>query len=280
VNIDRLTPDEIRERLAAVAEYFPSDEDDEDQALVKPSVGKRKFSQSQRRELASRGHALADGSYPIETDEDLHNAAVLARTGHGDVAGARKLIARRARQLGVANPLNETTEKTMGNTPPGFGRNLSAARVSPSRVAGGPSPAVDDHGSRGQDPMNMPGPKALALGHPDMREGSTTITPWAMLRQRLGDNEFGDRSITRTAGQVGLSILDAAGVCGTYGGMNSMNANPVSRPADHIARPNAVGEGTGRNTLASPAAPPVQAMKASEAREMLRRHMFPGSGRR
>jgi hypothetical protein len=66
---------------------------------------KRSFTAAQRRRLASEGKALPDGSYPVETVEDLHAAAHLASTGHGDVAGARALIARRARELSVANPL-------------------------------------------------------------------------------------------------------------------------------------------------------------------------------
>ena len=49
--------------------------------------------------------ALGDGSYPIENEEDLHNAAILARSGHGDVAAAKRLIARRAKELKVPNPL-------------------------------------------------------------------------------------------------------------------------------------------------------------------------------
>jgi hypothetical protein len=68
-------------------------------------VLKRKFSAARRKELASEGKALSDGSYPIENEEDLHNAAILARSGHGDVAAAKRLIARRAKELGVANPL-------------------------------------------------------------------------------------------------------------------------------------------------------------------------------
>lgn len=68
-------------------------------------VSKRKFSAQRRRELASEGKALSDGSYPIENSEDLHNAAVLARSGHGNVAAAKRLIGKRAKELGVANPL-------------------------------------------------------------------------------------------------------------------------------------------------------------------------------
>jgi hypothetical protein len=68
---------------------------------------KRDVSTAERRSLASEGDALPDGSYPIKNTGDLHNAAHLARTGHGDVAAARRLIARRAKELGVANPLDE-----------------------------------------------------------------------------------------------------------------------------------------------------------------------------
>lgn len=62
---------------------------------------------------------LADGiltgnSYPIENAGDLHNAAILARSGHGDVAAAKRLIARRAHELGVANPLDEHHDSKKG----------------------------------------------------------------------------------------------------------------------------------------------------------------------
>jgi hypothetical protein len=55
--------------------------------------------------MAEKGDALPDGSYPIENEEDLHNAAILARSGHGDVAAAKRHIAKKAKELGVANPL-------------------------------------------------------------------------------------------------------------------------------------------------------------------------------
>ena len=59
-------------------------------------VYKRDIDTATRRRLAADGHALPNLSYPIETSGDLQNAASLARSGHGDVAAARKLIARRA----------------------------------------------------------------------------------------------------------------------------------------------------------------------------------------
>lgn len=72
---------------------------------------KRDFSAEERRKLAKEGKALPDGSYPIADAEDLKNAAILAQSGHGDVAAAKRLIARRAKELGVANPLKK------GNAP-------------------------------------------------------------------------------------------------------------------------------------------------------------------
>jgi len=77
---------------------------------------KRDVSTAERRDLASHGNALPDGSYPIDNTGDLQNAAVLARSGHGDAAAARRLIARRARELGVANPLDESDEANKSAT--------------------------------------------------------------------------------------------------------------------------------------------------------------------
>lgn len=74
-------------------------------------VYKRDFTQAQRKKLASEGKALANESYPIETAADLGPAATLARSGHGDVAAAKSLIARRAKELGVRNPLEGATAK-------------------------------------------------------------------------------------------------------------------------------------------------------------------------
>jgi hypothetical protein len=68
---------------------------------------KREFTAAQRRKLASEGKALPDGSYPVETAADLHPAAVLIRSGHGDIEGAQALVARRAKELKVPNPLDD-----------------------------------------------------------------------------------------------------------------------------------------------------------------------------
>ena len=85
-------------------------------ATLEADTEKRDVSTAERRSLASEHNALPDGSYPIDSAGDLHNAAVLARSGHGDVAAARRLIARRAGELGVANPLDESDAATKAET--------------------------------------------------------------------------------------------------------------------------------------------------------------------
>lgn len=93
-------------------------------------VYKRKVSAAERKQLASEGNALSDGSYPIANSEDLHNAAVLARSGHGDVAAAKRLIAKRARELGVTNPLTDhDTSKASGETPGNDGNDALLKRI-------------------------------------------------------------------------------------------------------------------------------------------------------
>ncbi len=67
----------------------------------------RTFTAAERKKHADAGQALPDGSYPIPDADALRRAAILARSGHGDVKAARKLIARRAKELEVANPLDE-----------------------------------------------------------------------------------------------------------------------------------------------------------------------------
>ncbi len=76
--------------------------------LLDVSAGERKLA-------VKEGNALPDGSYPIRNTAQLHSAAILAASGHGDVQGARKLIRRRAKELGV--PLSSL---------PGFGSDSAS----------------------------------------------------------------------------------------------------------------------------------------------------------
>jgi HK97 family phage prohead protease len=62
---------------------------------------KRALSPDKRRQLASRGHALPDGSYPIENVSDLTNAiSAFGRAKPADRAKVKAHIMKRARSLG------------------------------------------------------------------------------------------------------------------------------------------------------------------------------------
>ena len=63
--------------------------------IVKDS---RNFSDDDRKKAAGEGNALPDGSYPIPDADALRRAAILARSGHGDVDGAKRLIGRRSKE--------------------------------------------------------------------------------------------------------------------------------------------------------------------------------------
>lgn len=57
--------------------------------------------QAERDQAVSDNNALPDGSYPIRTVKQLKAAAVLAASKHGNWQAAKKLIRRRAKELGV-----------------------------------------------------------------------------------------------------------------------------------------------------------------------------------
>jgi hypothetical protein len=81
--------------------------------LLPPGLAKgRDYSAAERKEMAGDGRALPDGSYPIADEHDLNSAAILARSGHGDVTAATKHIGKRAKELGVPNPLDNGTDTT------------------------------------------------------------------------------------------------------------------------------------------------------------------------
>jgi hypothetical protein len=57
--------------------------------------------QAERDKAKSNNNSLPDGSYPINNVKQLHAAAVLAASKHGDYEAAKTLIRRRAKELGV-----------------------------------------------------------------------------------------------------------------------------------------------------------------------------------
>ncbi len=125
---------------ASLISYFRSNEmwGDEDDGETLKGAGlvfkaHRKFSSDERTSLASEGNALPDGSYPIPDEDALHRAVTLARSGHGDVAAARRLIAKRAKELKVPNPLAGDTKKDAHE-----GTDLPGVRTADGDVPGAP----------------------------------------------------------------------------------------------------------------------------------------------
>ena len=70
-------------------------------------MNKADFSDDDRKNLASQGKALPDGSYPIRNKSDLHNA-IQAFGRAKDKGRAKAWIIRRARVLGATNMLPES----------------------------------------------------------------------------------------------------------------------------------------------------------------------------
>jgi hypothetical protein len=69
-------------------------------------VQKREFSDEKRKELADKGHAMPDGSFPIENITDLHNA-IQSVGRSGNYAKAKAHIIQRAKDLEATNILPE-----------------------------------------------------------------------------------------------------------------------------------------------------------------------------
>lgn len=76
---------------------------------MKESLNEKEFSEEEREKLAKSGAALPDGSFPIETVEDLKNA-VSAYGRAKDQAAAAKHIAKRAKALGKEDLIPQTKD--------------------------------------------------------------------------------------------------------------------------------------------------------------------------
>jgi uncharacterized membrane protein YkoI len=85
--------------------------EDEDVEAIDAEVAeialKRAFTEQQREEMAKDGTALADGSFPISTKEDLSNA-IQAFGRASDKAAAKRHIMQRAKALGAESLIPAT----------------------------------------------------------------------------------------------------------------------------------------------------------------------------
>lgn len=237
---------------------------------MKPDAEKRDFSAADRRRLAAEHKALPDGSYPIENSEDLHNAAILARSGHGDVEGARALIARRAKELGVSNPLDAVKRMTGADEMAAYGnpaavRDYNADRVSEPLTAGHAAPSTGDHGvGAGRNPE-------IAAHHPSLRQGGSTTFPLLNNVQLAhGNTFFGQVGFSEPA-RVNVTRLDTGGHDTQF--TSQPGGNPASRAGDHQHRDSATPP-NGTHTPGNPCRPPTQAMKSGDALDIMKKALF------
>ena len=79
------------------------------------------YDTDQRKEMASKGLALPDGSFPIKTVEDLKNA-IQAYGRAKDQAAAAKFIAKRAKALGADDLIPDTEDFQKALKEASFGR--------------------------------------------------------------------------------------------------------------------------------------------------------------
>lgn len=105
-------PHALRGWLKSGATIFQSMASEEINEMLE-SISKREFSAAERREAASSGAALPDGSFPIENATDLHNA--MRAIGRAkDPAKARAHIRARAKALGLEGQLSAAFKRDTG----------------------------------------------------------------------------------------------------------------------------------------------------------------------
>jgi len=107
----------------------------------------RQFTTEQRDEMAKSGHAMADGSFPIETVQDLENAVqAFGRAKHPDMAKAH--IVKRARALKALDRLPEEWNVTEAGKPVEVAQIPAGQVVRESVSAGQVIEAVKDSQGR------------------------------------------------------------------------------------------------------------------------------------
>jgi len=185
-------------------------------------VYKRNVDTAERRSLASAGNALPNGSYPIANAGDLGNAAHLAATGHGDAEAAKKLIARRAKELGVANPLTDNDDSTKAGG--------SVADAAPEMIKTGAAKEADPDLTK--DPEKESEVKEKAAKKP--KKGKK-LPPW------MQDDAKGDADDSGKSADADSCKLDHAHSekCMPSGTPQSASGASEAAPMDEMPDPGA-----------------------------------------
>lgn len=103
--------DRVYDRLAKVEEAIAllMDRDVEDQEMPEREPVAAGFTEGERSDMADEGSARPDGSFPIESVADLHNA-IRAYGRAKDPAAAKQHIKKRASELGAESALPDAWE--------------------------------------------------------------------------------------------------------------------------------------------------------------------------
>jgi hypothetical protein len=103
---------------------------DDDQPVMCEFI-KREFSPKDRKQLASEGKALEDGSFPIVTEADLHNA-ISAFGRASDKGKAKAHITARAKAMGMSSALPDgwVSKADPGHNPEGDDMSVAALKKS------------------------------------------------------------------------------------------------------------------------------------------------------
>lgn len=105
-------------------------------------IQKRDFSAAARRAAASRGTAMPDGSFPIESEEDLHNAVRLAAQAK-DPDSARRHIISRARAMGMLSAIPQSWHNTDDKAATPEEATFKAAMLMAEKMAQGETEKCD-----------------------------------------------------------------------------------------------------------------------------------------
>jgi hypothetical protein len=123
-------------------------------------------SQAERDKAHEAGNSLPDKSYPISNVKQLRSAAILAASHHGNWQAARRLIARRAKELGVDL-----------STLPGFGgSDGDSDEDNDGDVAASYSGGIYDPGMVAEYVARHPGRAYPALTSPVAEGGTVALT--------------------------------------------------------------------------------------------------------
>jgi hypothetical protein len=109
------------------------------------------YSDEERRELADKGFALSDGSFPIKDLKDLKNA-IQAYGRAKDQARAAKFIAKRAKALGAEDLIPDTED---------FQKSLSEGKLTEAKAIKVTKKIIDDIEDSGN--IDIAYRKAIAL---------------------------------------------------------------------------------------------------------------------